>query len=231
MKVNNVLSGISRRGFNDDFFSDIRSLYKGQVENGIFKSEEREFNVSLPILRTLLPAEHNALLDEYLTLYEDRRTFCAKFAFLRGVYGAFRQHFSEDIDGDGGFTEFILNDLMMRRKKTYPGYTEKVNRCNAIYDEVMEVLSGDGRDHWTAMECTLAQREYSATYHGFYCGYCAAYDIIEHAKPLVKTENIGTILSTEYFLGFTRPYRDIEDGYNVADRQKMAPPKDLSSIT
>lgn len=230
MRVNNVLSGICNRGLGEEFFTDIRNLYQAQVDNGDFQLDEDAFNTSLPVLRTILLAEEKPLLEEFLSLFEERRSFAAKFAFMRGLFGAFRQHFAEDIDGDGGYTEFILNDFLMRRKNNYFGYTEKVNRCNEIYDILHETLSGDGKDHWTAVECTLSQREYSATYHGFYCGYCAAYDIIEHAQPLVKTENIGTILSTEYFLGFTRPYREIDDGYKVADRQKMGPPKSQPNI-
>ena len=45
---------------------------------------------------------------------------------------------------------------------------------------------------------------------GFYCGYRAAYDLMEAIHPLVKAENMDKILTMEYHLGYIKPYSKVE---------------------
>ena len=54
------------------------------------------------------------------------------------------------------------------------------------------------------------QRIYNAAMDGFYCGYRAAYDLMEAIHPLVKAENMDKILTMEYHLGYIKPYSMIE---------------------
>lgn len=45
---------------------------------------------------------------------------------------------------------------------------------------------------------------------GFYCGYRAAYEIMDLVNPLVKVQCVDKILTTEYHLGYIKPYSEVE---------------------
>ena len=61
-----------------------------------------------------------------------------------------------------------------------------------------------------SISCAWQQRIYNAAMDGFYCGYRAAYDLMEAIQPLVKAENMNKILTMEYHLGYIKPYSEVE---------------------
>ena len=55
-----------------------------------------------------------------------------------------------------------------------------------------------------AFECQLYSMD------GFYCGYRAAYNMMESINPLVQIQHVDKILTMEYHLGYIKPYSEVE---------------------
>ena len=80
----------------------------------------------------------------------------------------------------------------------------------------MESLSTEYQEHMVSVTCAWQQRVYSAAMDGFYCGYRAAYDLMESINPLVKVQNMDKILTMEYHLGYIKPYSEVERLHSMA---------------
>ena len=80
----------------------------------------------------------------------------------------------------------------------------------------MDTLSEEDREYMVSITCAWQQRVYSAAHDGFYCGFRAAYDIIEAIVPMAKIRNIDKILTTEYLMGYIQPYSEVERQQNMA---------------
>ena len=74
----------------------------------------------------------------------------------------------------------------------------------------MDALCEGDREHMVSIVCAWQQRVYSAAFDGFYCGFRAAYDIMEEIMPLVKVQNMDKILTMEYHMGYIKPYSEVE---------------------
>ena len=74
----------------------------------------------------------------------------------------------------------------------------------------MDTLSEDNKEHMFSIAFAWQQRVYSAAFDGFYCGYRAAYDLMEDIMPLVKVQNLDKILIMEYYMGCIKPYSEVE---------------------
>ena len=74
----------------------------------------------------------------------------------------------------------------------------------------MQALSEEDQEHMVSVACAWQQRVYSAAMDGFYCGYRAAYDLMEDLMPLVKVQNMDKILTMEYHMGYIKPYSEVE---------------------
>ncbi len=74
----------------------------------------------------------------------------------------------------------------------------------------MDTLREEDKEHMVVVACAWQQRIYSAAMDGFYCCYRAAYDIMEEIIPLVKVENMDKILTMEYYMGYIKPYSEVE---------------------
>ena len=80
----------------------------------------------------------------------------------------------------------------------------------------MESLSTEYQEHMVSVTCAWQQRVYSAAMDGFYCGYRAAYDLMDSINPLVKVQNMDKILTMEYHLGYIKPYSEVERLHSMA---------------
>ena len=222
MSIQKLLRGMESRAMDQNFFEGIYAFYNEAECAGSLERFEEEYSRNLPLLLDQLNPQETTLFEEAVDLYEKRREYVAAFAFKRGLFGGFRQFFSAAPDKDGGFTKFILNDLMVNPKnKKYSEYANYTSRCLEIQNQIQELFPEDDHDEDSHTEpvfncCTVVfsimdQREYSAAIDGFYCGYTAAYRCIEHINPIYKIENIDKILATEFYLGFIKPYRDMSE--------------------
>ena len=159
----------------------------------------------------ILTENQKRALDEMEKAYSERRDYAAQYAFKCGIYGAFRQYFGRSSVMDGGFHDLVVEDLLMQPNMAW--HVENfanIEVCNNIESEIMNALNDDDQKYFIDVACALHQRVYSASLDGFYCGYRAAYDIMENADPLVKERCIGKILTVEYHLGYTQPYSKVE---------------------
>ena len=99
-----------------------------------------------------------------------------------------------------------MQPKMQRHHENYAN----IERCNHLDAVISEALSEAGQEHLVSIGCAWQQRIYNAAMDGFYCGYRAAYDLMEAIQPLVKAENMDKILTMEYHLGYIKPYSEVE---------------------
>ena len=208
MNVKEILEGMAARAFSDSFLDGVCELYDAR-DNG---STEADYETGMAQLVGILNDDQKADLKEMEQAYEVRRNYASVYGFKRGLYGAFRQHFSQHVDKDGGFQDLVCNDLLMQPKmqRHHENYAN-IERCNSLDATISETLSEAGQEHLVSIGCAWQQRIYNAAMDGFYCGYRAAYDLMEAIHPLVKAENMDKILTMEYHLGYIKPYSNMED--------------------
>ena len=85
-----------------------------------------------------------------------------------------------------------------------------IELCNQIDAQIMQNLIEEDQEHLVSVACAWQQRVYSAAMDGFYCGYRAAYEIMDAIDPLVKVRCVDKILTMEYHLGYIQPYSEVE---------------------
>ena len=76
------------------------------------------------------------------------------------------------------------------------------NYCNELEERISNALDDEAAEHLTSIVCAWENREHNAALQSFYCGYRAAWGVIEQVEPLSSMEGISKILTTEYYLGF-----------------------------
>ncbi len=207
MKVKDILTDMESRVFNGLYLKDICKLY--DMEN--FDDIEAEYKAGQDHLVEVLTNEQSMQLAKMEAAYTVRRSYAAEFGFKCGICGAFRQFFGYVNSSDGGFHDLVVNDLLtMPKMMRHKEYYEKVQLCNEIDAAIMPMLSERDQEHLVSICAAWSQRVYSAALHGFYCGYRAAYNIMESIDPLVKVKSADKILLMEYHLGFITPYSEVE---------------------
>ena len=207
MNVKEILEGMAARAFSDSFLDGVCELYDAR-DNG---STEADYETGMAQLAGILNDDQKADLQEMEQSYKARRNCASVYGFKCGLYGAFRQHFSQHVDKDGGFQDLVCNDLLIQPKmqRHHENYAN-IKRCNSLDATISETLSEADQEHLVSIACAWQQRIYNAAMDGFYCGYRAAYDLMEAIQPLVKAENMDKILTMEYHLGYIKPYSEVE---------------------
>lgn len=207
MKVKDLLNGMEKRVFDVNYLADICTLYV----QGDFADIENAFNAGMDRLHAVLTEDQKKHLTELEEAYIARRTYAAQHGFKCGLYGAFQQHFGGADPSDGGFQELVCDDLLKQPKmQRHHKNFQNIELCNQIDAAIMDTLSEEDQEHMISVACGWQQRVYSAALDGFYCGYRAAYDIMEAIDPLVKVRCIDKILTMEYHLGYIKPYSEVE---------------------
>ena len=207
MKVKEILEGMAARAFSDSFLDGVCELYDAR-DNG---STEADYETGMAQLAGILNDDQKADLQEMEQAYKARRNYASVYGFKCGLYGAFRQHFGQNTAQDGGFQDLVCNDLLMQPKmQRHRENYANIERCNILDTTISETLSEADQEHLVSIGCAWQQRIYNAAMDGFYCGYRAAYDLMEAIHPLVKAENMDKILTMEYHLGYIKPYSEVE---------------------
>lgn len=198
---------MASKAMDESFLEGVRGIYRKNE----YGATEADYESGMAALKAILPADLKTTMEEMEAAYEDRRSFAAVYGFKCGIYGAFRQYFSQHNARDGGFQDLVADDLLKQPKmqRHHDNY-EMVERCNAIDIMLRNSISEEGQAHLTAVVCALDQRIYSAAMDGFYCGYRAAYDLMDAVTPLARIQNMDKILTTEYYLGYIKPYSEVE---------------------
>ena len=207
MNVKEILEGMAARAFSDSFLDGVCELYDAR-DNG---STEADYETGMAQLTGILNDSQNADLQKMEQAYDARRHYASVYGFKCGLYGAFRQHFGHHTAQDGGFQDLVCNDLLMQPKmqRHHENYAN-IEHSNSLDAAISETLSEADQEHLVSIGCAWQQRIYNAAIDGFYCGYRAAYDLMEAIHPLVKAENMDKILTMEYHLGYIKPYSEVE---------------------
>ena len=207
MNVKEILEGMAARAFSSSFLDGVCELYDAR-DNG---STEADYETGMAQLERILNDDQKVDLKEMEQAYEARRNYASVYGFKCGLYGAFRQHFSKHVDKDGGFQDLVCNDLLMQPKmqRHHENYAN-IEHCNSLDATISETINEADQEHLVSIGCAWQQRIYNAAMDGFYCGYRAAYDLMEAIHPLTKVENVDQILTMEYHLGYIKPYSEVE---------------------
>ena len=213
MNVRDLLCGMEDRAIDSQFLKDIRALYDAKD----YGDTEPDCEVGYRHLLPLLTVDQKTSLEKMEQAYIQRRAYAAKYGFKCGLFGAFRQFFGASGVQDAGFQDLLCDDLLTQPKmqRHQENYTD-IEVCNQLEQSIMDTLSEEDREYMVSITCAWQQRVYSAAHDGFYCGFRAAYDIIEAIVPMAKICNMDKILNTEYLLGYIQPYSEVERQQNMA---------------
>lgn len=207
MNVKDIIEGMADRAFKFSFLQGINDLYDSRDYGDTEPDYQKGFNH----LMSLLTDKQKEDLNRMENTYTERRYFAAEYGFKCGLYGAFRQFFGCSGVRDGGFEDLVADDLLMQPKmQRHRSNYANIELCNKIDTEITETLTEKDQEHMVAVVCAWQQRVYSAAMDGFYCGYRAAYEIMDLVNPLVKVQCVDKILTMEYHLGYIKPYSEVE---------------------
>ena len=207
MNVKDIIEGMADRAFKFSFLQGINDLYDSRD----YGDTEPDYQMGFNHLMSLLTDKQKEDLNRMDNAYTERRYFAAEYGFKCGLYGAFRQFFGCSGVRDGGFEDLVADDLLMQPKmQRHRSNYANIELCNKIDTEIMETLTEKDQEHMVAVVCAWQQRVYSAAMDGFYCGYRAAYEIMDLVNPLVKVQCVDKILTMEYHLGYIKPYSEVE---------------------
>lgn len=207
MNVKDIIEGMADRAFKFSFLQGINDLYDSRDYGDTEPDYQKGFNH----LMSLLTDKQKEDLNRMENAYTERRYFAAEYGFKCGLYGAFRQFFGCSGVRDGGFEDLVADDLLMQPKmQRHRSNYANIELCNKIDTEIMETLTEKDQEYMVAVVCAWQQRVYSAAMDGFYCGYRAAYEIMDLVNPLVKVQCVDKILTMEYHLGYIKPYSEVE---------------------
>ena len=207
MNVKDIIEGMADRAFKFSFLQGINDLYDSRD----YGDTEPDYQMGFNHLMSLLTDKQKEDLNRMENAYSERRYFAAEYGFKCGLYGAFRQFFGCSGVRDGGFEDLVADDLLMQPKmQRHRSNYANIELCNKIDTEIMETLTEKDQEYMVAVVCAWQQRVYSAAMDGFYCGYRAAYEIMDLVNPLVKVQCVDKILTMEYHLGYIKPYSEVE---------------------
>ena len=207
MNVKDIIEGMANRAFKFSFLQGINDLYDSRDYGDTEPDYQKGFNH----LMSLLTDKQKEDLNRMENAYTERRYFAAEYGFNCGLYGAFRQFFGCSGVRDGGFEDLVADDLLMQPKmQRHRSNYANIELCNKLDTEITETLTEKDQEHMVAVVCAWQQRVYSAAMDGFYCGYRAAYEIMDLVNPLVKVQCVDKILTMEFHLGYIKPYSEVE---------------------
>ena len=207
MQVRDIISQMAQRAFSFQFHDGILDMYSARD----YGATEPDYETGFNQLASILTEDQMQALNHMENTYIARRNYAAQYGFKCGIFGAFRQFFGYSKANDGGFDDLVFQDLLMQpgMQRHHENYAN-IELCNEIDRAIMDALSEENKEHMVSIACAWQQRVYSAAFDGFYCGYRAAYDLMEDIMPLVKIQNMDKILTMEYHLGYIKPYSEVE---------------------
>lgn len=210
MTLKELLNTMAQRAFSQEFIGGIVSFYDQEISKTAYDSISRDYHEALAQLEHILDEQQKADLNDIMQSYEMNLSYAASFGFKSGLFGAFRQYFTGNIEKDGGFQSLLVCDLFMQPKMQR--HAESYNRsthCLQLQEKLSSSLSKEENEYLISIDCAWSNRIYNAALQGFCCGYHAAYDVISQLKPLDKQQNISQILTMEYALGFIQSYAEM----------------------
>lgn len=178
MEPANDILKIRERFFNESFFDRIFELYQKEChEKGSGVSEE-EYDAAKESLPRLLPREQLVCLCEAEIICFEIAQWLAEFAFTRGVYAGFRQHFESDVPADQ-FRPLVFDAaLQMPGMQCYPEYCARREKANDCFIRSREGMPPDAADHVAEIEVAWQNRFLGVCRYAFPLGYRFAFSLI-----------------------------------------------------
>lgn len=205
MKVQNLIEMMKTKALDAEFRDAVFAYYQKDCREGITDAAEADYEAAKSRFAIILSPEQKDTLVEIEKLYSESRDHAACRGFQCGLYGGFRQYFTDTCDNDGGFYNLVCTGEERDYKER-----ERKARCRELGDMLEKQLPENEKPHLVSIDCAWLERIHNASLHGFYCGYSAAYSVVDNVTPLARIKNISKILTTEYYLGYIRPYSAIE---------------------
>lgn len=212
MTTAKLLEEMAKDAFGATFQTALDDLYDRSIPRD-YAMPEREYNEAMEALPNVLSQEKQLLVQEFEEKARWVRKHNGGYGFLAGLYCGFLQYFTEHRDLDGGFTQYVTEEIskMPNAKRHRENYT-RLNRMSTIELALVEGETEETAEHIISMEFAWSQRNHSASVYGFYTGYRAALEIVDLIVPNenCKAKMIGKLLSMEHRLGFTQSYAERE---------------------
>lgn len=202
MKIQNLIEMMEDKAMNQEFRDVIFACYQ---KDGITDTVETDYETAKDRFEEILTQEQKEMLSELERLYSKSWDYAVCHAFKCGLYGAFQQCFTDKFHNDGGFYQLVCKGKDRDRE-----VQERASRCLALSEKLEKELAEEEKTHLVSVDCAWHERIHNASLHGFYCGYRAAYSVIDNVDPLARMKNISKILTTEYYLGYIRTYSAID---------------------
>lgn len=211
MTVQDLLVNLDSLAMGEVFQQAIEEFYVASLQRLDDDTIEQDYTSARSHFDDVLSNEQITQIQQIEELNSACRSYSAKYGFKCGLYGAFKQYFTQHGDADGGFDSILCMDLLTqpRMQRHHENYA-RIVKVQQLVQEVEDMLAPEEASHFVSFCCAWNNRIYNASLQGFYCGYRAAYAVIECIDPLGKIRNIDKILSTEYYLGFTHSYAEVE---------------------
>lgn len=178
MEPANDIQKIRERLFDDAFFDHIFALYQKECHEEGSGVSEKDYDAAKAILPTLLPRKQLVCLHEAEMISFEIAQWLAEFAFTRGVYAGFRQHFDDDVPADQ-FRPLVFDSaLQMPGMLCYPEYCTRREKANNWFIRSRERVSKAAADQAVEVELAWQNRFLGVCRYAFPLGYRFAFSLI-----------------------------------------------------
>lgn len=169
---------IRERMFDDSFFDDIFGLYQKECREEGSGVSEKEYDEAKARLPALLPKEQLVCLCEAEVLCFEIARWLAEFAFARGVYAGFGQHFAHGGSADQFKPLVFEAALQMPGMQRYPEYRARREKANDRFIRSRKHVSPAAADQVAEIELAWQNRFLGVCRHAFPLGCRFAFSLI-----------------------------------------------------
>lgn len=181
MELTEMILKIRERMMDESLFESILKQYQeGSRAEGSGSSEE-EYDAAKAGLPGLLSEEQLACLYEAEEICFEIAQWLAEFAFTRGVYAGFRQHFVHDAPANQ-FKALVFDSvLQMPGMQSYPEYCARRDKANDCFVRSRKRVTHAAADKVLEIELAWQNRFLGVCRHAFPLGYHFALSLIRDA--------------------------------------------------
>lgn len=181
MTNDEFLKSIAASAFGAAFQQEICNVYQRNAKADGVDTLEADYLDAKSFLTAVLSPEKLVKLAAYEDTCKSLRAFSARFGFEAGLFCGFKQFFTSNQDEDGGFYTHVENEIASMPNMTLHAESyENIRQRNALLDALHKEEDGAVSEGLLSVDCAWNQRTYSASIHGFYCGYLGAMQIIDN---------------------------------------------------
>lgn len=216
MATRELLKQVEDRVFQPYFYEEICAAFDRQVADGKYSAVEQAYQKGIGVLKKRLSGEKREFLDDFERVCQQLREASAKHGFVAGIYCGFKQCLTACRKADGGFYHYVMENRDRRKTET------EYDRQRELYKKLEQDSSGTTQKHLEAVYDYWEEVMYSASVHGFYCGYRAAQAIADAVAwgEGDYMDRLSKQITVEYAFGYIRSYAQIENAAERASGQR-----------